>query len=351
MKLYFVLGLILVGLFLFGCTESSNGAIPLNNPDATMYPALETEKTDFCIEFETIAGKDVCYREQALLNKDESYCEKINDSRTKQTCIAMYAILTKNKYFCEKIQSPDVVDLCLIKFVLDSNDPNLCQTLYTDLYQEGCYKNYVKTTEDYNILNLIKKDSIKDEIYFSLAIDSRDKITCSSIKDPQTRENCYYSITQIDEFGMVYYKINDTNLFLKLPASWGTSPVLESETTKLYAVSNDVGNNSIYTDNFQVNVKKVLSTETLDSYYSRFIYTRNTAYDPVILSEKPYLVDGLKAKLLTSKVVILGIDTIITDLLFIKNDTLYILSLYSKKETNDETWPLFEKSFESIVFE
>lgn len=153
-----------------------------------------------------------CSAERAISEKDESYCNKLDDV-SRQTCYHQFAIATNQHTFCEKGNNPKN---CYRDIAIASNNADLCNNAgdfqeqsscyYVIAHQSNvpefcekagdhrnkCYKFIAEQIDDADLCRKIEPNTQwYSDCYRSVAIKTNNALLCAQLIDPTW---CYYDI-------------------------------------------------------------------------------------------------------------------------------------------------------------
>jgi len=170
MKKILLILAILVGLFLFGCTQNSQDICPEKTTSCYTQYAIDENNSNIC---EMIKNPEVsdCYAKISAISKDISICKKLNNEDKITNCYQYAAQLSKDILFCDQ---------------LNKTDPN----------HISCYSNVAKETANYSICDNLdynmgtSNEKGIDHCYWNIAIEKKDNSFCNKITDENLKKIC-----------------------------------------------------------------------------------------------------------------------------------------------------------------
>jgi len=121
-KAVIVLVILLIGIFLFGCTDNEKSAL---------------EK---CDELQSSSVIYNCYSGVAIQTKDFFICEKIPDLSFKNACNRDVAIETEDELNCEKVLElyNNEKSMCYLQISRKKDDKTICNNITKEPLKAGC---------------------------------------------------------------------------------------------------------------------------------------------------------------------------------------------------------------------
>jgi|GEM_PF-3934520 len=159
MRKRFLVGLVLLAsLLVFGCIDYSEyRGIPSDNPclnltdsigrDTCFFQqAVENRNVRYCSVLKDYARSWRCAEELALITKDPLVCEYIVDdsSGLKNHCIATTAVELRNESFCDIINSRMFFDFsqerdeCVAQVAAISKNASVCEAINNASFKQTC---------------------------------------------------------------------------------------------------------------------------------------------------------------------------------------------------------------------
>jgi hypothetical protein len=180
-KTILILLILIIGLFLFGCTQNQKSEsknvldeIELNcgtetglDKNACIFSlAIETQSLEMCDEIGAKGDKVVC---NAILTKNYSLCKSMQDSEITlkntlmvRSCYYSIALETLNPKVCEQIDANEIKERCIIYTnAYKEKDPDKCKDFTKRVDTEFCYADYAIKYKDPTICENISDEDTK----------------------------------------------------------------------------------------------------------------------------------------------------------------------------------------------
>jgi hypothetical protein len=223
MKKIFVLLLVALGLFLFGCTQQapqvqyicSDGKTVVADlslcPAATASPtpatqaaatptvtpaiSLETE-LEVCLGMPTTqqtSFEEDCISGLAAKHNDATLCKKLS-YEGKRTCYLLVAITANNVSVCEEAGKEK--DNCYQQYASNANNASACDKITEINNRDSCYSSIASRLGDATLCDKIRSIGQKNSCYFGIAMNLRDSAYCNKITEDSQKQNCLQNLQQ-----------------------------------------------------------------------------------------------------------------------------------------------------------
>jgi len=117
----------------------------------------------------------------AVVNRDERFCEGIDEEKAKNICLAH---ANADSSYCKKVDSQESKHVCYYMLAVSSNNAAFCDDIdYLDTAEKNkeeklqCYYNFVS-----NLYQWGKSDEIKTEYCNEFPADYEDRVACLAMK-------------------------------------------------------------------------------------------------------------------------------------------------------------------------
>lgn len=347
MKKAFLLLIIISVFFVFGCTEN-NVETPLENtPTFEDLQEANPYVTERCENFETQDSKDICYQLEAVDKLNENYCQLVVNNQIKDSCYNTLASGKDKPELCEKITIEDNKDDCYGSMALLFKDESFCDKVKSSQIKSECVVEFFFLTGDMNYLSHVSSED-KDDYLSTKATYDSNIIFCNEIQNKEKRNECYDLVSQIDDFGLLYYYLEEDGYYIKLPVSWGWVDSFEDFVTfQMIRKSGEESSDHIVATKTNFS-EKGFEGITLNEYYNSYV-TGIGKLDFTITSSENATISGIPAKKFQVEGVINKIYTKKTIYITILDNYGYefVLSEFKNDFDSEE---LFEEIIKSIEF-
>ena len=113
-------------ILVLGCVSGPEPVVPT------------TLKTTTLKEVPTTVPKIVEEFKEAVSASDVKGCDDIGDERLKDICIKDIAVKEGDESLCTKVGTSDIRDLCYFKLALNKGDSSLCSKINRKAVRESC---------------------------------------------------------------------------------------------------------------------------------------------------------------------------------------------------------------------
>ncbi len=203
MKAYLLLLILVVTLFLAGCTQTGgqvqreyvcpNGAIVAN---ASQCPPVQqvVEQTD--PEMKTCEGmpdienmhfSDYCYMGLAYKRENASICKKVGEYQ-RASCYSGLAVLKSDVTLCDGAGTQK--NNCYSTYATQKDDVTACDKITETYLKDSCYSQYASKAGDSTFCEKIKTSNSKDSCYMNIASSQCDTSLCNKVVNNNTKEQC-----------------------------------------------------------------------------------------------------------------------------------------------------------------
>jgi hypothetical protein len=162
--------------------------------------ARTTEDPPVCEMVQDVAQKDFCYLIVAKASQDLSACDRIRAGNlpeelqvTKEYCYMGVALVKKEPSICESLQNNQ--DLCYYLVAKARQDPALCDIISDDKASEvtmyDCYTDIAVARKDLSVCDgMDMQQFYKDGCYTGVAKAAQNITICDGIINEEARELC-----------------------------------------------------------------------------------------------------------------------------------------------------------------
>ncbi|MCX6776990.1 MAG: hypothetical protein NTY73_03425 [Candidatus Micrarchaeota archaeon] len=207
MKVYLLLFLSVVALFLVGCVQTGgqvqreyvcpNGAIVTN---ASQCPPVQqvVEQTDpemkTCEdmpESDRTPFSDYCYMGLAYKRENATLCKKLSESKRLE-CYSGLAMLKSDVTICDAAGTQKAY--CYSTYAAEKGDVTACDKITEISSKDSCYSQYASRYMDSTVCEKIRTIGQKDSCYMSIASSQCDSSLCNKIANNNTKDNCLINL-------------------------------------------------------------------------------------------------------------------------------------------------------------
>ncbi|NYZ79582.1 hypothetical protein H0N99_05555 [Candidatus Micrarchaeota archaeon] len=207
MKVYLLLFLSVVALFLAGCSQLGgqvqreyvcpNGVIVTN---ASQCPPVQqvVEQTDpemkICEEMpdvENMHFSDYCYMGLAYKRENVSICKKISENQ-KASCYSGLAVFKSDATLCDGAGTQK--NNCYSTYATQKDDVTACDKITETYIKDSCYSQYASKAGNSTVCEKIKTLNSKDNCYSNIASSQCDTSLCNKIVNSNLKDQCLRNI-------------------------------------------------------------------------------------------------------------------------------------------------------------
>ncbi len=224
---------------------------PKQAPNSAINPSNQTDQ--ICQKINQEDVKSLCL---ALVNKDEKYCQNLDNnpknvclaavkqdnsfcqnvpSGNRQYCYQNLVNISSSSTFCDKMDSPQEISACYVHFIstnyyisnLKVINQSMCDKVLKDQPEHQlCLAMTTQSTapcglERVDCQSLITKDLTlcpkstskidEGECYHNLAMLKKDSTICERIESRETKDDCYRDYSRLSKDQIFCDKISNSN--------------------------------------------------------------------------------------------------------------------------------------------
>jgi hypothetical protein len=203
MKVYILLSLLVVSLFLAGCiqtggqlekeyvcpdgktTVKSVSQCPPIQGAEQQDPEMKT--CEEMPESERIPFLDYCYMGLAYKRENATICKKLSESR-RADCYSGLSVFESNVTICDAAGTQK--NNCYSNYAREKDDITACDKITETYIKDSCYSQYASKAGDSTVCEKIKTLNSKDSCYSNIASSQCDTSLCNKIANNNTKEQC-----------------------------------------------------------------------------------------------------------------------------------------------------------------
>lgn len=159
--------------------------------------------------------KDICYREKAIIEKDETLCANVEGMISRNGCYEALSEKYLNTNFCPLINDQGARNHCYVRIAIRNKDSEFCEKIedYIDSLGKGthdkdtCYYKVGTIIGRTENCRVIINDKLKNNCYYNVAYVENNLGLCAEIQNPSSKEDCQNGRKPIVSIGEEAYKI------------------------------------------------------------------------------------------------------------------------------------------------
>tara|TARA_Y100000310_G_scaffold343333_1_gene450476 strand:- start:1212 stop:1895 length:684 start_codon:yes stop_codon:yes gene_type:complete len=197
-----VLGLFVLMFFVTSCDFGLTGGVVID-PNDNCVSLEDSQREDCylnqlkCSKITSVALRDSCVAQLALVKSDVDVCDLISRDNTKGFCQFQLINVTGTATDCKNIENTFWSGNCHLNFALSDNDVRLCGTLSGN-QKNLCFEQIAFATNDYFVCHALP-DIDEARCIYEIAKEIKDEKACDELKGTLHKSACYSRIAQLKE--------------------------------------------------------------------------------------------------------------------------------------------------------